>query len=127
MMRRMCCQRSSIVTARSSAFVDQAAEARHMDYGALTLVVVVGVEPQVVERLPARCAAIPILAPAADPDHLAAELRARIEALSLPEPALAALDQPLRHATRLPTGERLKVVRCRLPPALRQIAHHEVG
>src|SRR6266403_639199 len=106
MTRRMRCQRSSIVTARSSAFVDQAAEARHMDHGALTLVVVVGVEPQVVERLPARCAAIPILAPAAYPHHLAPELRVRIEALSLPEPAVRAYDEPHGHAVRLPTCPR---------------------
>src|SRR2546426_9750036 len=104
MMRRMRCQRSSIVTARSSAFVDQAAEAWHMDHGALTLVVVVGVEPEGVERLPARCAAIPILAPAAYPHDLPKELRTRVEALTLPEPAVGALDQPQRHAARLPTG-----------------------
>src|SRR5205823_12985484 len=88
MMRRMRCQRSSIVTARSSAFVDQAAEAWHMDHGALTLVVVVGVEPEGVERLTTRRAAVPVVTAAVDPHHLAPELRVRIEALSLPEPVL---------------------------------------
>src|SRR5437016_14574694 len=127
MMRRMRCQRSSIVTARSSAFVDQAAEARHMDYGALTLVVVVGVEPQVVERLPACCAAILILAPAADPHELPPELWARIEALSLPEPALGTLGEPRGDPVRLPARQRRKLGRRRVPPTFGEVANHEVS
>src|SRR5947207_15946807 len=93
----------------------------------ITLIVVVGVEPQVVERLPARCAAILILAPAADPHDLPPELRARIEALSLPEPAVGALDQPDRHTVRLPTGERRQLGRRCSPPTFGEVANHEVG
>src|SRR2546430_804955 len=103
MMRRMRCQRSSIVTARSSAFVDQAAEARHLDHSILALVVVVGVEPEAVERLGTPGAAVPVVTAAVDPHHLAPELRVRIEALSLPEPAVRAYDEPHGHAVRLPT------------------------
>src|SRR5213594_2186036 len=127
MMRRMCCQRSSIVTARSSAFVDQAAEARHMDYGALTLVVVVGVEPQVVERLPARRAPIPILASAAHPHDLPLELRARVEALPFPQPAVGAEAELVRYAVGLPTGEHFKLGRGRIASSLGEVANHEVG
>src|SRR5436309_12860457 len=101
MMRRMRCQRSSIVTARSSAFVDQDAAAWHMDHGALTLVVVVGVEPEGVERLTTRRAAVPVVTAAVDPHHLAPELRVRIEALPFPQPAVGAQGETDGHTVRL--------------------------
>src|SRR5689334_11870082 len=101
MSRRICCQRS-VMTGRSSVLVAQAAEAGDMDPGVIALIVVVGVEPEAVEGLTARRAPIPILAPAAHQHDLPVELLARIETLPLPEPAVAALDQPHRHAARLP-------------------------
>src|SRR5438552_12295737 len=103
MTRRMRCQRSSIVTARSSALMVQPDEAWDLNHGVVALVVVVGVEPEGVERLTTRCAAVPVVTAAVDPHHLAPELRVRIEAVSLPEPAVRAYDEPHGHAVRLPT------------------------
>src|SRR5947207_12343328 len=127
MMRRMRCQRSSIVTARSSAFVDQAAEAWHMDHGALTLVVLVGVEPEPIEGLTARRAAVPLVTAAVDPHHLAPELRVRIEALSLPEPAVGAEAESVSYIVGLPTGEHFKLGRGRIASSRGEVANHEVG
>ena len=93
----------------------------------LALVVVVGVQSEPIERLATPGAAVAVLAPAADPHHLAAELRARVEALPFPQPAVGAWDEPDGHAARLTTGERLKLVRCRVPPTFGEVANHEVG
>src|SRR5438552_14425583 len=105
MMRRMRCQRSSIVTARSSAFVRQAAEARHVNNSVLALVVVVGVQSEPIERPATPGAAVAVLAEAKDPHDLPTKLQTRVEALPSPVAAVAALDQPDRHTVRLPTGE----------------------
>ena len=98
-----------------------------MDHGVIALVVVIRIEPEPIEGLTARRAPIPILAPAAHPHDLPVELRARVETLPLPEATVGAQDQPHRHATRLPTGEPLKLVRCCLPPALGEVPNHEVS
>src|SRR5206468_13089869 len=103
MTRRMRCQRSSIVTARSSALMVQPDEAWDLNHGVIALVVVVRIEPEPIEGLTARRAAVPVVTAAVDPHHLATELRVRIEALSLPEPAVRAYDEPHGHAVRLPT------------------------
>src|SRR5437016_14023664 len=113
MTRRMRCQRSSIVTARSSALMVQPDEAWDLDHGVVALVVVVGVQPEGVERLATPGAAVAVLAPAADPHDLPTKLQTRVEALPSPVAAVAALDQPHRHAARLPTRERLKLGRRR--------------
>src|SRR5438876_10350799 len=123
----MRCQRSSIVTARSSALMVQPDEAWDLNHGVVALVVVVGVEPEGVERLATPGAAVAILAPAADPHELPPELWARIEALSLPEPALGTLGEPRWVAVRLPARQRLKLGRRRSPPTLCQVANHEVS
>src|SRR5439155_22886126 len=127
MSRMIRCQRSTIVTARSSALMVQPDEAWDVDHGVVALVVVVGVQPEGVERLTAPGAAILVLAPAADPHHLAAELRARIEALSLPEPALGTLGEPRGGPVRLPARQRRKLGRRRVPPTFGEVANHEVG
>src|SRR6266851_4767395 len=127
MSRMIRCQRSSIVTARSSALVAQPTEARHVDHSILALVVVVGVEPEGVERLATPGAAVAILAPAADPHELPPELWARIEALSLPEPALGTLGGPRGDPVRLPARQRRKLGRRRVPPTFGEVANHEVG
>src|SRR5437870_11526559 len=98
-----------------------------MDHGVIALVVVVRIEPEPMEGLTARRAPIPILAPAAHQHDLAAELRARVEARSPPEPAVGAQGETDGHAARLTTGERLKLVRCRVPPTFGEVANHEVG
>ena len=78
-------------------------EAWDLNHGVVALVVVVGVQPEGVERLTAPGAAILILAPAADPHDLPPELRAGIEALPFPQPAVGAQGETDGHTVRLPT------------------------
>src|SRR5205823_672909 len=87
----------------SSALVAQPTEAGDVDHGVGSGIVKVRVEPEPIERLTARRAPIPILAPAAHPHDLPVELRARVEALPLPEATVAALDKPYGDPARLPT------------------------
>src|SRR5881396_1844614 len=94
----------------------------HVPDLAVVGVVVVRVEPSVVQEFAAAGAAVAVLAPAVRPHDEAVEPRVRIEALAPPVVTRRAAHESRGNSVHLPAGEPDDLVAGGVPATLRQVA-----
>jgi hypothetical protein len=108
----------------SQASMVQTAKPWNMQNRSVLRIVVVGVQPTLVQRPVAARAAIVVVTVAMHNHHLAGELFGRIEAHAFPVEAGSAASQPKGRPVRRCATQTLVLLVCGGPAALGQVAKH---